>query len=164
MKKNTKALDKMLKSLRKMNGMKVEWGFFSDTEYPDPRGEPSVSEVAKLVNDGHQNGGAFPGTSTPARPFFDQAVSDKGNHAEMRRAIKRLQRMVLQGKITPEEKMEELGELAVKQLGQSIINFRPRTLSQATLAMREWRGESSIDPLIESGLLLDSVEYQVREV
>jgi hypothetical protein len=30
--------------------------------------------------------------------------------------------------------------------------------------MREWRGESSIDPLIESGLLLDSVEYQIKEV
>ena len=164
MKKNTKALDKMIKALRKMNGMKVEWGFFSDAEYPDPRGESSVAEVAKLVHEGHQNGGAFPGTVTPPRPFFDQATADKGNHAEMRKAVKRLQRMVLQGKITPEEKMEELGELAVKQLRQSILNFRPRTLSQATLDMREWRGESSIDPLIESSLLLDSVEYQIREV
>ena len=164
MKKNTKALDTMLKSLRKMNGMKLEWGFFSDAEYPDPRGEASVAEVAKLVHDGHANGGAFPGTTTPARPFFDQATSDKGNHAEIRRAIKKLQRMVLQGKITPEEKMEELGELVTKQLRQSILNFRPKTLSQATLAMREWRGESSIDPLIESGLLLDSVEYQIKEV
>jgi hypothetical protein len=60
--------------------------------------------------------------------------------------------------------MEELGELVTKQLRQSILNFRPKTLSQATLAMREWRGESSIDPLIESGLLLDSVEYQIKEV
>lgn len=164
MKKNTKALDKMLKSLRQMNGMKLEWGFFSDAEYPDPRGESSVAEVAKLVENGHMNGGAFPGTVTPPRPFFGQAISDKSNHAEIRRAIKRLQRMVLQGKITPEDKMKQLGDLVTKQLRQSILNYRPRTLSEATLAMREWRGESSIDPLIESGMLLDSVEYQIREV
>jgi hypothetical protein len=164
MKKNTKALDTMLKSLRKMNGMKLEWGFFSDAEYPDPRGEASVAEVAKLVHNGHANGGAFPGTTTPARPFFDQAVTNKNNHAEIRKAIKKLQRMVLQGKMTPEKKMEELGEIVTRHLRESILNFRPKTLSQATLAMRKWRGKDSIDPLIESNLLFDSVKFQVRRV
>jgi hypothetical protein len=162
MRKNTKALDKLFKSLRKMQGMKVEWGFFTDAEYPNPRGEPSVAEIAKLVHMEHSNGGLFPGTVTPARPFFDQAVSDTGNQQEIRRAIKKLQRLVLQGKITPEHKMEQLGEIATKQLRQSILNFRPRTLSKATIDMRKWRNNSSIDPLVESGLLVSSVEFQVR--
>lgn len=163
MKKNTKGLDNLIKSLRKMGGMKLEWGFFEEDTYEEDRGEESVPKVAALVEEGHDNGGLFPNTTTPPRPFFQTSVEDESNHAELRRAIKNLQRKVLQGKISPEDKMEALGNIVVKQLQESIENFGGG-VEKSTLDMREWRGSSSKDPLVESGTLLDSVKFKIREV
>ena len=163
MKKNTKLLDEMVKKLRKMNGMKVKWGFDADAEYSDPRGFEKISDVAQLVENGHNNGGMFPNTVTPPRPFFKTATEDQENHREMRALIKKLQRDVLRGKISPEDKMEQLGELACKQLRESILNFGGQ-LEQSTLDVREYRGVSSDDPLIESGEMLDAVTFEVYEV
>lgn len=161
MKKNTKLLDQMVKSLRKMNGLKIKWGFF-DEEYPDPRGFEKVSEIAQLVENGHKNGGLFEGTTTPPRPFFKAAVESPENHHEIRAAIKKYQRWVLQGKIDPVDKFDLVGDILVKQLRESILNFGG-SIQQSTKDMRDYRGFSGDDPLIESGILLDSVEFQVEE-
>lgn len=163
MKKNTKGLDKLLKSLRQMNGMKVKWGFFEDSQYQDPRGIESVAEVAALVEHGHDNGGMFPNTTTPPRPFFETATTDAENHRAVRALIKKLQRKVLQGKIDPTTKLEAVGRLLVEQVQESILNFSDPKLEESTIAVREWRyGTSWDDPLIESGTLFDSVEYKVE--
>lgn len=161
MRKNTKLLDQMVKSLRKMNDMKLKWGFF-DEEYDEPRGVEKVSEVAQLVEEGHPNGGLFPGTDTPARPFFKTSVESAENHREIRRAIKRLQRQVLQGKITPEEKMEALGKIVTDQLRESIKNFGG-SIKQSTIDMREYRGNPGDDPLMETETLYEAVDYEVEE-
>lgn len=161
MKKNTKLLDQMVKSLRKMNGLKIKWGFF-DEEYADPRGVEKVSEVAQLVEEGHNNGGLFAGTYTPPRPFFKTSVESAENHREIRAAIKKYQRWVLQGKIDPVDKFDMVGNILVRQLRESIINFGG-TIRESTKDMRDYRGVSGDDPLIESGTLLDSVEFQVEE-
>jgi hypothetical protein len=162
MKTDKKLLEQMIESLRKMQGMKVEWGFFDD-EYSDPRGVSKVSEVAQLVEDGHPNGGIFEGTTTPERPFFKSATSSKENQRAVSALIKKNQRKVLQGKMTPKQKLDEVGELLVRQLQDSIENFAGAP-SEATIAMREKRGESSSDVLIETGTLWTSVEYQLKEV
>jgi len=165
MKKNTKLLDEMMKSLRKMNGMKVRWGFNDEAEYDNPRGHAQIAHVAQLVEKGHPNGGAFEGSKdTPARPFFKTAVEDSENHRKVRALIKHLQRKVLQGKLSPEDKMEEIGELLAKQLRVSIINFKSPELSPATISMRENRDVYSDDPLIESSAMLDAVDFEVYEV
>lgn len=161
MKKNTKLLDQMVKSLRKMNGLKLKWGFF-DEEYDDPRGVEKVSEVAQLVEEGHKNGGLFPGTTTPPRPFFKTSVESAENHREIRAAIKKYQRWVLQGKIDPVDKLDIVGDILVKQLRESILNFGG-SIKDSTIDMRDYRGYSGEDPLIESGKLLDSVEYQIED-
>jgi hypothetical protein len=162
MKSDTKLLDQMIKNLRKMQGMKVEWGFFDD-EYADPRGVSKVSEVAQLVEDGHPNGGIFEGTNTPERPFFKAAANSKENQRAVSALIKKNQRKVLQGKMTTEQNLNEVGELLVRQLQDSIENFTG-TPTEATIAMREKRGESSTDVLIETGTLWTGVEYQLKEV
>lgn len=164
MRKNTKGLDKLISNLRKMNGMKLEWGFFEGSKHPNPRGIDEISEIAKMVERGHSNGGLFEGTTTPPRPFFATAVADRENKRQIRALIKKLQRKVLQGKMTPEEKMNQIGKLVTSQLRDSILNFSGAPLKQSTLDLREWRGNTSIDPLIESGAMLQAVDYQVTEV
>ncbi len=164
MKKNTKLLDEMLKNLRKMNGLKLKWGFDSNAEYPEPRGISSVAKVAQLVEEGHANGGAFPNTVTPPRPFFKQSVEDQENHHAVRALIKHLQRKVLHGKISPEDKMEEIGELVTKQLRESIVNFTSPDIKESTLSMRENREISSTDPLRETDTMLNAVGYEIGEV
>jgi hypothetical protein len=167
-KSNTHGLKKLIADLRKMNGGKIEWGFFEEDTYANPRGAESVAEVAMLVENGHDNGGLFEGTSTPPRPFFEMAVTDSENIRQIRAAIKKYQRYVLQGKMSPEQKMEALADIVVAQLRESIINYTgPNNyITDATKEMRDSRGSSSSDPLVESGTLVDGVKAKVngREV
>jgi len=162
MKKNTKLLDEMLKSLRKMNGMKVYWGFDSEATYDEPRGFEKVSDVAQLVENGHKNGGLFPNTSTPERPFFKAAVDDKNNHQEVRKEIKRMYAQIVKGNMSPEDRLENLGDILVRQLRDSIKNFGGE-IEPSTLDMRERRGSSSNDPLIESGNMLEAVTFRIED-
>lgn len=165
MKSDTKGLKKMLRSLRQMNGMKVRWGFFEDSEHPNPRGISSIATIAALVESGHDNGGMFPGTTTPARPFFETAANDAENRRQVRALIKKLQRKVLQGKMDPEDKLKQVGELLVNQLQASILNFSSPPLENSTIAVREWRyGTSWDDPLIESGAMYDAIRFEVDKV
>lgn len=161
-KRNTGNIKRMISDLRKMHGGKLEWGFFDEDTYDNPRGEVSVAAVAQLVEEGHENGGMFEGTSTPPRPFFKTALEDAENIRQIRAAIKHLQRKVLQGKISPEEKMEQLADLVCDQLRESIIAFSSPPLKESTLEVREKRGISGEDPLIESGTLLESVKAKVN--
>lgn len=163
-KSNTKGLKKLIADLRRMNGNKLEWGFFEEDSYPNPRGVDNVADVALLVENGHDNGGLFEGTSTPARPFFEAAVNDNENIYQIRAAIKKLQRYVLQGKISPEQKMEALADVVVQQLRESIINYTgPNNyIADSTKEMRESRGSESDDPLIESGTLLNGVKAKIN--
>lgn len=161
-KRDTTALKRMIADLRKMNGGKLEWGFFDEDTYDNPRGEASVAAVAMMVEEGHDNDGLFPGTSTPPRPFFSSAVNDAENIRQVRAAIKHLQRKVLQGKISPDEKMAQLSDVLTDQLKESILTFSGAPLQDSTLDMREWRGVDGDDPLIESGTLLESVKAKVN--
>lgn len=161
-KRNSSNLKRMIADLRKMNGGKLEWGFFDEETYDDARGTASVAEVAQLVHDGHENGGLFEGTTTPARPFFQTAVDDEENRRQLRAAIKKLQRQVLEGKITPEEKMEKLAELVKSQLKDSVDNFVGKGPSEATIAMRESRGSDSKEALIETGKLSESISAKIN--
>lgn len=165
-KSNTKGINKLIADLRKMHGGKLEWGFYEEDKYPDPRGADSAADVARLVEEGHPNGGIFEGTTTPARPFFSNAVNDEENIRELRRAIKHLQRKVLQGKITPEDKMEGLGEIVKRQLEESILNFSGVPLQDSTLDMREWREHTEYgdSPILETGFLLESIKFKVTGV
>lgn len=152
-KKNTKTLDKMIDSLRQMNGLKLEWGFFEDAKYDDPRGEDSVAKIAQWLEYGHQ-------VNVPPRPFFQIALQK--HHKEIRALIKHLQRKVLQGKITPMEKMHTLGKALTKQLEDSILDLSTPELKDSTIAARKSRGIDSDDPLLETWTLVDSVEYQIK--
>ena len=151
-KKSTKILDKMIDSLRQMNGLKVEWGFFEDAKYDDPRGEDSVAKIAQWVEYGHQ-------VNVAPRPFFQIALQK--HHKEIRALIKHLQRKVLQGKLSPEEKMDTIAKALKKQLEDSILDLSTPELKDSTIAARKSRGIDSDDPLLETWTLVDSVEYQI---
>ena len=164
-KSDTRKLKAVIKALRKMQGGKISWGF-DDTPHPNGRGADTMGDVARLVEMGHVNGGLFPNTYTPARPFFQSAVDDSENHRRIRAIIKRKQRDVLQAAarnkpIALQAKMDAIGEELVRQVRESLDNYNYQ-VADTTIAMREWRGFTSKDPLKESGSLYDGVTFSLE--
>lgn len=118
-------------------------GFLENATYPD--GKP-VAMIAAI-----QNWGA-PGAGIPPRPFFSNMVRDKserwpGALALNLRANDYDARLALQ----------LMGEGIAGQLRQSIRDTNTPPLAPSTIARK-----GHAKPLVDSGIMLGSVDYDVR--
>lgn len=169
------ALDKKLKELADKlgKGGAVKVGFLENATYPD--GTP-VAMVAAI-----QNFGA-PSRGIPPRPFFTNMVKTKSPEwgPAMAMALESTQN-------DAEKALAIVGQGIKGQLQQSIIDTDAPPLSPITLMLRKMQGEDSglvvtgatvgeaarrvragessggvsTKPLVWSGHLLDSVDYEV---
>lgn len=151
-------------------GGKLRVGFLEDATYPDGT---SVAMVAATNNFG------APGAGIPPRPFFNKFIAD--NSDEWGAQLARL----LQGSnFDVEKSLNIMGMGMVGQLQTAIIETNEPPLSPVTLLLRErfptgdyeagdvWAaftdiaaGETpsggSSKPLVWSGVMLSSVDYEV---
>lgn len=167
-----KALAQIAKQLNKPGTLRV--GFFSNATYPDGT---KVAMVAAI-----QEFGA-PKAKIPPRPFFRSMVAAKS--PEWPRAVK----MQLKANNYDVEKtLQIVGQGIRDQLQQSIVDTLTPALSPVTLMLRKMKkknpglnvtratvgeaarrvasGEStagvSTKPLIETAVLLNSVDFEVK--
>lgn len=152
----------------------VRVGFLEGATYP---GGTPVAMVAAI-----QEFGA-PSVGIPPRPFFRNMIKDKS--AEWPAAMEKL----LEANNYDVEKVLNLtGAAIVGQLRQSIVDTNAPALSEVTLLLRKWKSEGRIvnkrvvweairavqsgvtsglqgtaaKPLVETGHLLNSVDYEVE--
>lgn len=120
----------------------VDVGFFESATYDD--GTPVAAVAAR---------NEFGDASTPERPFF-------------RQAIRRMERVLLtavaaamqaNGVNLPRREINRVGERAVGIVQESIVNLRQPPNAPATV---ERKGSSN--PLVDTGVMLGSVGYEVR--
>lgn len=127
---------------RSMGGGSVRVGFLEDAKYPD--GTP-VAAVA-FWNE-------FGKVGQPPRPFFRQMIAkESGDWADV---------MASQAKATDFNGpvvLGRMGELIKGQLQQSINEFESPALSPKTIAKKGFE-----KPLIDTGHMLNSVAYEVRD-
>ncbi len=139
----TAAGSRYLSSLEQLSSLTVDVGFLDSGSYPNGI---SVAEVA-AVNE-------YGTSSIPSRPFMQQMAD---NHAEdvKRRAVSMGKSLASGASV--EAELESLGEAAVKLVQDTIESGSFTPNSPATMARK-----GSSTPLIDTGLMKDSVTYEVR--
>jgi hypothetical protein len=152
--KGGEALQKALRQIAEnlKNGATVRVGFLSGATYArlgkkgaDFSGGKSVAMIAAI-----QNFGA-PARGIPPRPFFSNMVKDKS--PSWPKAIElNLRQTNYDAKLT----MERMGAGIKRQLQQSIIDMNSPPLSAKTIKRKGFA-----KPLVDSGHMLNSVDYEV---
>lgn len=121
----------------------VRVGFLERATYPD--GTP-VALIAAI-----QNWGA-PGAGIPPRPFFSNMIAEKS--PEWPGAISNLLKANdFDAKLT----LEQVGQAVAGQLRQSIVDTNDPPLAPATI-----RRKGFAKPLVDTGLMLNSIDYEVK--
>lgn len=131
---------------RRLNepGAQVRVGFLARAKYPD--GKP-VAMIAAI-----QNWGA-PRAGIPPRPFFSNMIAVKGptwpaGIATQLRATGYDRRQTLL----------RVGEGVAGQLRQSVIDTNSPPLAESTIARKGFT-----KPLVETGHMLNSIDYEIVE-
>lgn len=138
-----------------MGGHKVEAGFFESAKYDD--GTP-VAYIAAIQEFGHPEG------NIPSRPFFRNAI--KANEKKWQAASSQLMLSVIEGKLSKEQALDQLGALIKGDIQESIIDGEFEPLKQSTLDARQSRKRTAgvaSKPLIDTGHMMRSVDYVVEK-
>jgi hypothetical protein len=131
-------------------GYKVKVGLPSGSgQYPD--GTPVI-----LVGIVHEFGTAD--GKIPERSFLRSAMRD---HVREHRKLGRdLAKAVTQGRRDPKEALALLGTKAASNVAQQIIDLAFPVLKASTIARRK---KKSSNPLVDTGVLNQSITYEVIE-
>lgn len=138
-----------------MGGHKVEAGFFESAKYDD--GTP-VAYIAAIQEFGHPEG------NIPSRPFFRNAI--KANEKKWQAASSQLMLSVIEGKLSKEQALDQLGAMIKGDIQESIIDGEFEPLKQSTLDARQSRKRTAgvaSKPLIDTGHMMRSVDYVVEK-
>lgn len=130
----------------KLNATEVRAGFFEGATYPDGT---SVPEVAA------KNEYGDPANNQPPRPFFRNAIAE--NMGEWRDGIVR----GLRAGVDAENVLEAVGGVIVGDIQKSISTLMEPVLSAYTIKRRKERGNSSTKPLVDTRVMITSVNYEV---
>lgn len=135
------ALNAIAKRLKR--GAVVKVGFLEKATYPDGT---RVALVAAI-----QDFGA-PSVGIPPRPFFRNMVADKKDEwpAAVEGLLKKTDYDV-------DQTLALMGEGIAGQLRQSIVDTNDPPLKPATIARK-----GSAKPLVDTGNMLNSVDYEVK--
>jgi hypothetical protein len=129
-------------------------GFFDTAHYPD--GTP-VAYVATIQEFGH---GAI-----PPRSFMRSTITEQRD--AWRNTLAAGSRRVLADQMTTMQMFEAFGMAAAGDVKEKIISIMAPALSDATLYNRQHRTgkpkNTSTKPLIDTGIMLSSVESKVTD-
>lgn len=136
-------------------GHKVDAGFFESAKYDD--GTP-VAYIAAIQDLGYPEG------NIPSRAFFRNAI--KANEKKWQAASSQLMLSVIEGKLSKEQALDQLGALIKGDIQESIIDGEFEPLKQSTLDARQSRKRTAgvaNKPLIDTGHMMRSVDYVVEK-
>lgn len=152
-KSDTRLWQKMRRNLLRGGDKEVRVGWMEDNMHPT--GIPTA-QVAQLNEEGHINGvgSKFPGTMTPPRPFMRTGFVPKA--AQMFPSFLPMVNQVAMGTTTWTKAHQQMG-IKLKSTLQGVIEaWSSPANSPATVDLK---GRN--DPLIDSGWMLDTVQYKV---
>ena len=151
--KGTDALMKKLQEIaEKMDAGSVSVGFMAGATYPDGTGVPQVA----FWNE-------FGTVNSPPRPFFRGMISEEsGTWPE------KMAKLAKATKYDGEKVLALMGEDIGGALIQSIVNLQNPPLADATVKARigkakKYNPETVGKPLIDTGQMIRSIDYQVNE-
>ena len=154
--KSTSASDKMRAAVKAIASKKLRVGWFDTSQYQD--GTP-VAYVATIHEFGNPAGGV------PARPFMRPTIEAKT--PEWKSTLAGGAHQVLNGRLTAEQMLGQVGQMAAGNIAETIASIDTPALQPGTIKARESRRISpgvSTKPLVDTGLLIQSVNHKVEDV
>ena len=154
--RSTSASDKLRAAVKAIASKKLHVGWFDTSQYQD--GTP-VAYVAAIHEFGNPAGGV------PARPFMRPTVEAKT--PEWKSTLAGGAHQVLTGRLTAEQMLGQVGQMAAGNIAETISSIDTPALKTGTIKARESRRKSpgvSTKPLVDTGLLIQSVNHKVEDV
>lgn len=146
---NASAIKKVLEELGRKE---IKVGFFESAKYPD--GTP-IAYVAAIQEFGHG--------PIPPRPFMRPA--EQQNAAKWQKGIAAGVKAALNGSITIEHALEQVGMVAAGDVRKAIKAVTAPPLADSTISARQRRLKgkkaASIKPLVDSGQMIQAVTSAV---
>lgn len=152
----TSASDKMRAAVKTIAAKKLRVGWFDTGQYQD--GTP-VAYVAAIHEFGNPAGGV------PARPFMRPTIEAKT--PEWKSTLAGGAHQVLNGRLNAEQMLGQVGQMAAGNIAETIASINTPALKPSTIKGRESRRKSpgvSTKPLVDTGLLIQSVNHKVEDV
>ena len=130
-------------------------GWFGVT-YPAENDYLPVAQVAKWNEEGHKNGGMFPNTRTPPRPFL-RTTFIYGMELFLDDNANRYASMVANGSMSWQEVANDIGKNAKDILQDTIDVKKSPPNGPLTVGMKGFN-----KPLIESGYMRDTISWIIK--
>jgi hypothetical protein len=133
----------------------IKAGFFEHSKYPD--GTP-VAYVAAIQELG------YPAGNIPPRPFMRPAMRD--NQAKYADLMLRAAKAAVKGTITVSDSLTQIGDMTAGDIKLAIQSVTTPALKDSTVrarASRHSKGKATNKPLVDSGLMLQSVSFSVGD-
>lgn len=150
---NTKGLDTILKRLEMAENLEVRWGFL-DAKYGDDNEYHYVAQVAKWQEEGTKGG------HIPPRPFFKTNIARILAPADPKGyRVHSVMKSVISGVMLNKYRqnfLEPVGKVLQEALQEEILDFNNPRNSDTTIKRKGFD-----DPLIETGVMYDSVSYKI---
>ena len=141
----------MKANLRRGTSQSTQVGWW-DSQYPDGT---SVAQVAQWNEEGHMNGGWFPGTITPPRPFIRLGFLPDIRKSNLIGRYSIHIDSIARGKMSWNRLHELLGEDLKRMLQEQILDWKSPSNSAATVSIKGFN-----DPLIDTGLMYDTIKIR----
>lgn len=148
---NPKSFQELDLRIKELQGVEAKVGWFQKSKYPN--GTPVATAAAT------QEFGA-PSKNIPPRPTARPAIID--NEQTWKNIAAQGARQVLAGKSTGAKVMETLAIVARDNISKNIATLTSPPLATATLRARRARGNTSIKPLEDTGLMSATLTYAVE--
>lgn len=101
--------ERFAEAMAALNGKSVEIGWFAENKYPD--GQPVAGVMSMFEH----------GTATqPARPLLRTVF--KENEEYLRSMTPKFAKAVMEGRVTPEEPLKDVGEYLVAKISEKLQN------------------------------------------
>lgn len=140
------------KVLEELGRKEIKVGFFESAKYPD--GTP-IAYVAAIQEFGHG--------PIPPRPFMRPA--EQQNAAKWQKGIAAGVKSALNGSVTIEHALEQVGMVAAGDVRKAIKAVTAPPLADSTISARQRRLKgkkaASIKPLVDSGQMIQAVTSAV---
>jgi len=153
---STGQLKRMKIAVEGLEKKRVSVGWFDTAKYSN--GVP-VAYVAAIQEFGYPTGGI------PARPFVRPTLASK--KTQWSEILKAGGSQVVKGAMTVDQMLGQFGMLAAGNISEAIAAVSDPALAASTIRARAARRASpgaSIKPLVDTGLMIQSVSSRVEDV
>lgn len=147
---DTSGWDKIKKNLLQANKESLNVGFFPDSRYGPENDNLPVATVAMWQEEGDP-------VNYPPRPFIRMGFLPRLKTAEYVPVFQKAIKSVLDGQATFKQVYTKLGPVMVKGLQNEIISWDTPPNSPQTVEAKGFN-----DPLINTGKMLESVDFKVE--